>query len=251
LPPGFECYVSGHIHWREKTELRGSPFIIPGSLIPTQLKKKESEIEKGFFVVDTQKKEIDFEEVDPPRMFFYEEIENEEGSIREIENLVGDRLEEIFSDSFESKPLVRLKIKGKMPGGVSTNDLDLSQVKNKYSDRGIISISKDLEEEGVDKKIQMLRDVRNEELSVEEIGMKTLREEMEETGSRMDPDMIFDDLVQGNIENVMNRLLEGDETGYDPEEEGSVEETAEEESGSEEEERHGEKEWWRKASNKT
>src|SRR4030042_954051 len=35
LPEGFDLYVSGHIHWREKTEVKGSPFIIPGSTVTT------------------------------------------------------------------------------------------------------------------------------------------------------------------------------------------------------------------------
>lgn len=208
LPKDFDCYVSGHIHWRERTEVRGKPFIIPGSLIPTQLKKKEAETEKGFFLIDTNSEDIEFVELEPPREFFYEEMEIDKEPLDRIQTSVEERLEEIFPGNFENKPLVRIKLAGKLPKGVNSNDLDLTPVKTRFGEKGIVTVSKDLEEEGTQEKIEMLRGARSEDLSVEEMGMKMLREKLEEADSSIKPDSIFDQLVEGDVKKVMKKLLE-------------------------------------------
>lgn len=210
LPGGFDCYVSGHIHWRERDELRGAPFVIPGSLVPTQLKRKESEIAKGFYLLDTKEEKLDFVEIDPPRKFFYEEIEIEDGSLEDIENRVEEKLDEIFSMEYEKNPLVRLKIKGKLPEGTNSNDLNLATVKKSYEESGMVTISKDLKEEEVEEKIEMLRDAREEELSVDEMGMQILRQQLEEMDVDIKPDTVFDDLVDDNVDEVMERLMNGE-----------------------------------------
>lgn len=248
LPDGFDCYASGHIHWRERTELRGKPFIIPGSLVPTQLKKKEAEVEKGFYLIDTEEDEIDFVEVEPPRKFFYEEVEIEGESIRDIEVSVDERLAELLSSDFEERPIVRVVVKGELPEGVNPNDLNLGSLRPKYKQKAIVKIANKLEEAGAEEKIQMLRDVRNEELSVDEMGMKMLRNQLEEMDSKIKPGNIFDDLVEGNVEGVMNRLLENwDETESEvreEEREGEVEEgKQDEEKGNTQ--RSEEQEWWK------
>lgn len=262
LPQGFDCYVSGHIHWKEETEIHDKPFLIPGSLIPTQLKKRESEEEKGFYFLDTETGEIEFVEVEPPRKFFYEKVEVEGESMREIEKEVRDRLEEIFSENFEKKPLVRIKIAGELPKGVDPNDLNLGSLKGKYGEEGIITISNDLEEAGTEDKIQMLRDMRSDELSVDEMGMKILREQLEEMEVDITPEPIFDELVGGNVEKVMKDLLErgkSSEGGEESKEEEGMEkgktEEVEEENIKEEGESDsteveggsGNEEWWKKS----
>lgn len=208
LPNGFDCYISGHIHWRDKTEVQSKPFIIPGSLIPTQLKKKEAEIEKGFYFLDTQSEEIDFIDIEPPREFFYEEIEVKERSINEIKRNIKERVQKISSKKLEKKPLIKVKLNGELPEGTNPNDLNLNSIKKNFREDVILNISNSLEETDTQDKIQMLRDIRNEKLSVEEIGMKMLRKQLEETGSEINPGIVFQDLAEGNVDKVMKGLLQ-------------------------------------------
>lgn len=254
LPEGFDLYVSGHIHWREETEVMGKPFIIPGSLVPTQLKKKEAEIDKGFYFLDTEKEEVDFVAVEPPRKFFYREVEADD-SLRDVEKKVEKELEEIFSGEFDKRSIIRIKLKGKLPEGVDSSDLNLARVRKKYDYLGLISISESFKEKGVENKIEMLRDARSDELSVDEMGMEILRKQLEELGSKIDPDSVFEGLVEGEVEDVMQRLL-------NKKEDVSEEESGDEEvgDGKEDREREGDieevkggenesdtDEWWRKS----
>lgn len=209
LPEGFDLYVSGHIHWREKAEVNGSPFLIPGSLIPTQLKKKEAERDKGFFLVNTESDDIEFVQLEDGRGFFYREVEVNGSSLLDIEDAVEKKLEDIFSNGFERKPIVRIKVEGELPKGVEPNDVDLSDLRKGYREDGIVSVKKDLREAGVEENIEMLREAREDELSVEEMGMKVLREQVEETGSGVKPGLVFGDLVEGNIDRAIDKLMDG------------------------------------------
>ncbi len=243
LPNGFDLYVSGHIHWKESTELRGKPFIIPGSLVPTQLKKKEAERSKGFYMVNTEEKEIEFVEVEPPREFIYEELEFEGKGVGEIEEEVGSVLEEKGFESYERDPLVRIKIKGELPKGVSSSDLNLSTIREKYDDVAIISFSEDLKEKGIEEKVQTLQDLREEKLSVDEMGMKILRDKVKEVEAGIEPDAVFEDLVEGELESALDKIKEM-EVDHGGEEAEGESEDVEEEKG-EESEDTGNAEWWK------
>ncbi len=242
MPDNFDLYVSGHIHWKEKTEVKDKPFIIPGSLVPTQLKKKEAESSKGFYVIDTEDQSLDFVEVEPPRGFFYEEVEVNGEDLRKIERMVEEKLEDIVVKENEERSLVRIKVKGKLPKGINSSDLDLSDLKEKYNDAAILSISENLEEEGMEEKVQTLRDLREEKLSVDEMGMKMLRERVKEAGANMEPDEVFESLVNGDIEDALETMKEGMEREVEGEEEadgksdGKTPETDSSTSG----------EWWKK-----
>lgn len=252
LPQGFDLYVSGHIHWKEETEIMERPFLIPGSLIPTQLKKREAEASKGFYVVDTDKEETEFVEVEPPREFVYEEIEVDGEDLKEVQEKVEKRLEEALDKEYGEGPLIRLKVKGRLPKGVSTSDVDFSGARGKYGDEAIVSISENLEEEGVKAKVQTLRDMREEKLSVDEMGMEILREGLEEADVSINPSMVFEDLVEGKVEEVMERLEEMDFEDKDGEEDGDSEGEGEEVEKNEERDKSsagGGKdvdEWWKK-----
>ncbi|MFP4116447.1 MAG: exonuclease SbcCD subunit D [Candidatus Aenigmatarchaeota archaeon] len=240
LPEGFDLYVSGHIHWKEETELKGKPFIIPGSLVPTQLKKKEAERSKGFYLVDTEKREVDFVEIDPPREFIYKELEFEGKGTKEIEEDVLSALEKTEIENYETNPLVRVKIKGKLPKGVSSSDLDLSSIKEKYDDKTIISFSEDLQEKGIEEKVQTLQDLREEKLSVDEMGMKILREKVKEVEAGIEPDVVFENLVEGDLDDALEKIKDMDvEHG----EEGAKKEGDKKEEGSED---TGKGNWWEK-----
>ena len=61
LPSDFDLIVNGHLHWSSIVDLpQGPKFLLPGSTVTTQIKKKETEKPKGYFVLDTNTKEFEF-----------------------------------------------------------------------------------------------------------------------------------------------------------------------------------------------
>ncbi len=199
LPEGFDLYVSGHIHWPEKTEVMGKPFIIPGSTVTTQVNKTEAKFPKGFYIVDT-KKGIEFVELESPRKVFYREFK-----------LGGDVMEEI--DTYlqgikeKKKPLVRIRVTGRLEKG---KELDFSPVKEKHGKRMILSVSSRVSDEAMESKMKLLKDIRESRISVEEMGFRILRENMKELGISAKYEEIFDLLVEGSVDSAMVHLLSGE-----------------------------------------
>ena len=131
LPKGFDLIVNGHIHYRVEKRFDSFTFIIPGSLIPVQLNKKEAEIRKGCYVLDLDKAELKFREVEV-RRFFYEEVE----SLAELEGKLRRILE--ISEKDEEKPLVKIVVKG-------IRSFDLNLIEQRYRERAILHFKKEFE----------------------------------------------------------------------------------------------------------
>ena len=206
LPDGFDLYISGHIHWREKTEVKGKPFIIPGSLIPTQLNKTEAKYPKGFYVVELNESvKISFVELKNQRKVFYKEFKINKEKVSDIIEKIEDYLNGVNG---VKKPLVRIKVTGKIEKGI---DLDLSHIREKYRNSMILSLSCRISEEKLESKLKLLNDIRENRISIEEMGMKILRENMKELKLSKDYEEIFDFLVEGNIEGAMVYLLSSKE----------------------------------------
>lgn len=70
IPRGFDLYVDGDIHEPKLGSLDGRPFLVCGSLIPTQL-KKESQEPKGLWKLDTSTGKIDFFPLENCRKVYY------------------------------------------------------------------------------------------------------------------------------------------------------------------------------------
>lgn len=203
LPKGFDLYVSGHIHWREKSKVHGKPFLIPGSTVTTQINKKESKNPKGFYILEINEEEkIDFVKLERGRKVFYKEFEINHDKVSEINEKIENYLGEIKEDK---KPLVRIVVKGGVP---KSSNLDFSDIKNKYEDGMILTISKKVSEEKLEKKIKLLQDIKEKKLSVEEMGMNILKENMKEMESSLNYEDIFELLVEGNIDSAKAHLIE-------------------------------------------
>lgn len=207
LPEGFDLYVSGHIHWRVETDVHGKPFIIPGSVVTTQTRKIESETPKGFFVVDTEKnkknskKGINFVEIQT-RKAFYKTIEVKEKQLSQIREEIEDFLEEIKD---EGKPLVRVKLVGKLRKGMDISDINFGKLKKKYSSKMILSIGKKLTSEKLKAEIGIFKELQSRRLSIEEIGMEMLRKKIKNMS--FDYEHVLNLLAEGNVEKSMNFLL--------------------------------------------
>jgi DNA repair exonuclease SbcCD nuclease subunit len=193
LPKSFNLYICGHIHESVKSSYSGSPLIIPGSLIATQI-TKESVRPKGFWQFDTRtpKESLKFIELEDQRRVFYHEIVDEPSRER-IEGLLNN----ILSRKFTKKPVIRIKIHSK------NNDLDLNDISRRFSDRAILTFSKihpDQEEPGA-------ASMEEHSLSVEELGRRFLKKNAESSG--IDPkifETIFEQLQEGNMDEALGFL---------------------------------------------
>lgn len=225
LPKGFDLYISGHIHWSEKTEVMGKPFIIPGSTVTTQVNKTEAKSPKGFYIVELKGKDvvIRFVELENVRKVFYKDFKVGGEKVSDIMEKIDDYLSGIKE---KRKPLVRVRVSGKIGKGT---DLNFSHLKEKYRDKMILSIYSRVSEEELENKMKLLKDIRESRISVEEMGMKILRENMKELDLSQGYEGILDLLVDGNVDSAMVYLLANSETkGYESKEQEEEPEPKEE-----------------------
>lgn len=151
LPKGFDYIVNGHIHWRNEINLNGSKLIIPGSTIPTQLNKRESEVKKGYYLLENK---LWFREI-KQRSFYYITLENKEELEKFLENLKEEEL----------KPIIKIKIK-------NTSPIDLNIIERKYKEKGILIFQREVETKFEKHKAEIIA----KQLSAEELGEKILKE---------------------------------------------------------------------------
>lgn len=204
LPKGFDLIVDGHIHISNQERLGNTLLLFPGSTVVTQLEPSEALTEKGLFKIEIDKEtRICFEKLEKNRKFFYEEVRVGNAQVREqIEN----KVKSMLSKKFFKPPLLKFKIIGKE---TEVLDQELREIERKYSGHAIINFVKELEAPEVARKIEFLRNLREQKLSVEEIGLSLLKKNLEELSfdSTFDYDNIFKLLSEGELERTFNILI--------------------------------------------
>ena len=103
-------------------------------------------------------------------------------------------------------PLIKLKIIGKE---VEVLDQELRSIERKYYGKAFVNFVKELESPEITQKIEFLRNLREQKLSTEEIGLEVLGKNLGELGfnSAFDYDHTFKLLSEGEIERVFGILL--------------------------------------------
>lgn len=188
LPKGFDLYVAGHMHDPQTSVHSSAPLLIPGSTIQTQL-NKESVQSRGFWILDTETRSLDFRELASQRKVYYRAFENPGPG--EMEN----EIESILEDTHhEKKPIIRIRLTGK--------ETDTSAIQSRFQELAIISFRKDFDEEALPAKT-----LEEHRLSVQELGRKILRENLEAAG--LDPERfesIFELLLEKRTEQAQELL---------------------------------------------
>jgi len=207
IPKGFDMYVNGHIHEAGKSEYGGKPFLLTGSLIPTQL-KEESEKPKGFWIIDTNPsaggdRPAGFSEVyeEGGMRMYWVELENQRRVYcRTFENPDAETIESvlvnILKENPDKKPVVRLDLKG------NVGDTLVGEIEMKFGEKLILSLRREKPEMKLP-----ARTLEEHKLSVEEMGRKILLENLKKSG--LDPGIfenIFELLAEGKAEDAMRRL---------------------------------------------
>jgi len=204
LPKGFDLYVNGHLHKNQIRKVEKAQLIIPGSTVLTQMKKGE-EGEKGFYVYETKTREADFIPI-KTRPFFYREINFEGASLSDVMKRCEKEVKELVSGAAE-KPIIKLKLKGTLAQGLELANLQI-KMPQELNEKCYLDIDKSLEDSDVDKKISFLRDVREQKISIREMGMELLKKRLEMRKSRMKGvEELFEQLTEKDaVETVFRKL---------------------------------------------
>jgi DNA repair exonuclease SbcCD nuclease subunit len=204
LPKGFDLIIDGHIHTQIQEKTNGTNFIIPGSLTITQFQKSEAEIEKCFVKLDIGNEiKTEFIPLEKNRKFFYEEIKLEEKSVRDqIENKISDI---VYTRNLLKPPVIRLRIFGKE---TEVLDQELRDIERKYAEKAILVFVKELESPEMTEKIEFMKNLREQKLSTEEIGLNLLKKNLEELqfGSTFDYEDMFRLLTESEVDSAFNIL---------------------------------------------
>jgi DNA repair exonuclease SbcCD nuclease subunit len=206
LPDGFDLIIDGHLHWTQEQKIPNKRFLLTGSAIFTQMKKLESEHEKGVFLFDTKSKGLDFIPFKVQRKLFYEKINFKDAKPEDVMNLVNDRVKEILSQDFKLKPLIRIKVGGSLAKGFTQSDIVLDF--SRFSDKAIFSISKNFSVEAFKKHIESLKELQSEKKSINEFGLNILERNLEEANLKeLDARRLFELLSNGEMEKAENMLV--------------------------------------------
>jgi DNA repair exonuclease SbcCD nuclease subunit len=194
LPKGFDMILDGHVHMKNEQNIGDSKLVIIGSTLITQFEKNEADNDKGFWIIDTDENKINFFALRNNRKFFYKELDLKENYLK---NEIEFTIDEILANSSGKKPIIKLKIHANDSDFLSG---DLRNIDAKYSDRAILIFAKEIESPEILGKIEFLRNIRDQKLSAEEVGLKVLRNNL----SQLNFEDIFD------VEQVFHLLNENE-----------------------------------------
>lgn len=214
LPPGFDLYLCGHVHYRTEAAVHGRPLLFPGGTERTQLLQVEAETPKGFYMVEFgEGVRFKFIELSSPRDFYYREMRLEGASIPQINRAVRAAVEELLKRPRKNPgklPLIRIRLVGTLAKESSRSDLDERAISEEFSDRALVVISKgDLVAPGLEEKIHLLREMRERRMSIDETAMALLEDNLREAGyvPMFDVRSLYGLLAEGREEEALQNIF--------------------------------------------
>ncbi len=180
----FDLIINGHIH-ETITRLDGR-FLIPGSTVITQLKEIEM-LPKGYFLYDTATRKAEFVPVET-RKFIYEVIEFKDANDTEIRERIRTRVAEIKKQHPEA--IVAIKVDGTLKEGLTNTDVSIEEYDNVFIDNRLNS-------ESLGAKLERIRAVREENMSLKEVALRELKAKTDGKVTRFNSAELFDKLLQG------------------------------------------------------
>jgi len=208
LPKGFDLIIDGHVHLASQEKVGNSILLFPGSTTSTQFQPSEAQIDKGFYKLDLNNEiNLNFVPLENNRKFFYEELKLKDNvSTREqIERKISDI---VHVRNLKKPPIIRLKLVGKES---QVLDQELREIERKFSGKAVISFVKELESPEMTEKLEFLRNLREQKMSIEEIGLDLLKKNLDELNFKgFDYEQVFRLLSEGDTERAFN-LLTGEQ----------------------------------------
>lgn len=128
LPRNFDLIINGHYHAFINESIGKTKILMPGSLITTQLKKEESNLEKSYANIYIDEGNIKIEKVGLKRYrkFFYLEF-----GINDDKEKITNELNKILSKEYIKKPIVKVVVKRE-------KNEDLSYLTKEFSNKCIL-----------------------------------------------------------------------------------------------------------------
>jgi hypothetical protein len=149
------------------------------------LKKDETE-PKGYYIYDTKEKKQEFIPIEC-RSFFYEELDLENANQAEVHSAVKEKIDEIRKQSQDA--LISLKVNGTLKTGLTGSDIRIPNYEHVYIDNR-------LDEQSLTKKLEQIRNLRTEKLSVRDLAIKELEEKTKDM-TISEPAELFEKLIEG------------------------------------------------------
>jgi len=210
LPNGFDLIVDGHLHWSSQENLETKQFLVTGSTVITQMKKLEATKPKGIYIFETKEKAFNFIPLPNQRQFIFEKLEFKEGTPEQIKEAVQNKLNELLSFASQSKPLIKLKLKGSLAKGLSHSDIDLALIEEKFKEKALLFIDTAFDQAGFKEKLEKLREKQLGNKSIAAMGFDLLEKNLDETNfnEAFDVKRVFDLLEAGDIDKVVGLLSE-------------------------------------------
>jgi len=210
LPAGFNLFLFGHIHYVHERSIGAAPVIYPGSTVRTQLGKNTT-TNLGFYILEIDSNQLvkkEFVTLDSPRDFIHITLDISNNSPAEIISSLTTKIEQALGGPRSKKPLVKVKLVGKLKIGFTPSDLQLAPVLKRFKDACFLKIDKtSLESERAKERLKFLADLGQKQESIESLGIDLLCRNLKETGlSKSKVAELFEQLSSGEIE-VAEELL--------------------------------------------
>jgi len=211
LPKGFDLIINGHLHWHAEKAFDGGKLLMPGSTITTQMKKLESEKQKGIVLIDSESMNTFFIPLKNQRNLFYEKISFIEATPAQILERLETKIDVFLAQNrADLIPLIRIKLIGTLAKGLTQSDVDLNKVLSEFQGKAIFSVNKDFSSVEFKRRIQELRDLHKTKKSVSALGIEMLEKNLSETSfdKNFDIQRFFELLADEDIDKSIEFLLE-------------------------------------------
>lgn len=228
LPRGFDLIVNGHIHWSSLNKIhRGmTDLLLCGSTITTQVRKGESQIPKKVWFYDTAAKKLAEDVLATPRRVFYFELDGSGKDYAVLRKEISQTIESLRNEKTDKKPLARIRIIGKATDELAATQT-FSDLAEQASEFALLTIKNDLSSAEQAAKVKAARDLLEERVSIEELGMRILRQRAQAQKLSFAASELFESLASGELEQA-EQLLTEKEGQKDEEKQAEAEKTASE-----------------------
>ncbi|MFH0970042.1 MAG: DNA repair exonuclease [Candidatus Diapherotrites archaeon] len=222
LPAGFDLLVNGHLHWSSITEWEDKKLLIPGSTVFTQMKRLEGEKKKGWYVYDTQTKELVIHIIPKQRKLFYHCMKFKHATPKQVMKSARALVEKDLRHSEnELLPLYRLKLKGTLEKGYTQADVDFARILDGFSHQALFSTAKSFDSGEFSVRLDELRSLHRSNVSMAQMGISLLEKNLSQTSfsERLDAKRLFALLEdKENMEKAIQLLEKGELIFSSPEE---------------------------------
>ncbi len=190
---GFDLVVNGHIHRRYISH----DFIIPGSTVVTKLNEEELTQPRGVVLYDTKTKKAE-EIILNQRKGVYVSKHFSNATIKEVNDFIVNEYSK--SKREYGNIIMKIKLTGTLKQGLLPSDVLVPDIPYLFIDN-------QLNKSSIDLKINEIRKLRINKLSVKEFIENKLNDELSNKMKILKPIQLYDELLEKEVEDILEDLL--------------------------------------------